>query len=172
MRDIVHVKEGEESPFIERALALGYEELVFLYRKLPKKSISHKKLTIKSALLGKKGADENIVLGTSLLQLSKGVTMLADNEFDVEKDFVHQRRSGLNHVILKECKKKNIGLLFNLSKLRNQPLDRVSQVIGRMKQNAKLAKKYGVSYELVSFAQTPLEMRAAKDVAAMKRTLF
>lgn len=172
MREIVYVREGDEQPFIDAAIALQYTELIFIYhRKTQKKPVSDK-IIIKSALIEKKGNDEYISLGTSLSSISKNTTMLVNNEFDAEKDFVHQRRSGLNHVWVKECKKKNIVILFNLSELRKHPVQQMSTIIGRMKQNAKLCKKYGVEFSLVSFGENVSDLRDAKDVAAMKRAIF
>lgn len=171
MKDVVYVEEGKETPFIEAAIALGYSELVLVYRRSIKKCPVHEGIILRSALVDKKGNDEYIALGTSLSVIPKGVTYLLDNEFDEEKDFVHQRRSGLNHIQLKECKKKGIVVLFNLSKLRKQAPKRVSTIIGRMKQNVLLAKKYGVECALVSMASDVGEMRHAKDVDALKRVI-
>lgn len=169
MRDIVQVQEGNEKPFIERAIALKYDEITLIYTRKPRNEVSDSRILLKTGLIEKKGFGENISLGTSLTNISKGTTMLVNNEFDQEKDFVHQRRSGLNHVWIKECKKQNITVLFNFSKLQKQPLERVSVVMGRMMQNAKLCKKYGVNFELVSFTDSIISMRHSKDVAAMKR---
>ena len=172
MREIVYVKEGEEQPFIDRAMTLGYSEILLIYSRKTLISLKNDAISIRTALIDRKGNDEIISLGTSLTTISRNTTLLVNNEFDEERDFVHQRRSGLNHVWLKECKKKNITLLFNISKLRKQPLERVSVIIGRMKQNAKLCKKYGVNFDLVSMGSLVSDMRDAKDISAMKRSIF
>ncbi|MCA9477620.1 MAG: hypothetical protein KC535_00550 [Nanoarchaeota archaeon] len=172
MRDFVYVDEGKEAPFLDQAKTFGYEELILIYKKKPKQTPKDEKLSLLTALVNQKGNDLHIVLGTSLTQVPKNAHFLVDNEFDEEKDFVHQRRSGLNHVMLKECKQKGVIILFNLSKLRKQPEERISLILGRMKQNAQLCKKYGVPFELVSLADEASAMRHAKDISAMKRALF
>lgn len=172
MRDIVYVSEGSEGQFVERAVALGYEELTCIYTKRPKKAYSSDLIKITSGLVNQKGYGDNLVLGTSLSKISKDTTLLVDNEFDTEKDFVHQRRSGLNHVQMKVCKQYGVTLLFDCASLRKLSQEKMTVIIGRMKQNAKLAKKYGVPFEVVSCAHETHEMRHAKDVAAFTRTLF
>ena len=37
MREIVYVREGDEQPFIDAAIALQYEELIFIYHRKTQK---------------------------------------------------------------------------------------------------------------------------------------
>jgi hypothetical protein len=172
MREIVYVTQENQDRFIEKAISLGYEEITLIYEKKPQNIPTHSQIKIKTGLIEKKGFDEILLLGTSISALPKKATLLVNNEFDTEKDFVHQRRSGLNHVFIKECKKKNITLLLNISKLRSLPLEKQGIILGRMKQNAKLARKYGVSFEVVSMARNVEEIRSRGDMQRFKQELF
>lgn len=172
MRDFVYVQEGQEEAFVERALLLGYDELVFVYEKQPKKPFLTEKIKICPLIKNKKTNEGYFVLGTSLTTLPKSTTHLVANEFETEKDFVHQRRSGLNHVVLKSCQEKNVVVLFAFAPLQSMNSLEQSTILGRMKQNALLCKKYKVPLALTSLATTPQEMRHAKDVQALSRSLL
>ncbi len=115
--------------------------------------------------------DVVVKLGTSEKEVFDGLTHVLDVEFDKEKDFVHQRRSGLNHVLLAEYKKKGVSLLFGFAKLQYLSSSRQAQILGRVMQNVQLCQKQTVSYDACSFASKPEELRDAKDVAALARTL-
>lgn len=168
MREYVLVQEGQEASFIARAEELGVEELVLLYEKPPQKEVADKKsLKILSGLVGTKKSSANIqiVLGTSFNGWFSGLTHVGELELIERKDSLHQRRSGLNHVLLAEFKKKNVCVLFSYSLLQKRNL------IGRMMQNVMLCKKAEVKTELVSLARKPEDIRHPRDVAALGRIL-
>jgi RNase P/RNase MRP subunit p30 len=115
--------------------------------------------------------DEIVLLGTSEIAVFPGVTRVLNKEYGEDKDAIHQRRSGLNHVLAQAYKKKNIGVLCEITTLKQLKPQRQAQIFGRIKQNLFQARKHNISYELCTFAQTPFELRHAKDLASLTRIL-
>ncbi|MGE0793661.1 MAG: hypothetical protein AB7V77_05785, partial [Candidatus Woesearchaeota archaeon] len=167
MQDFVIVSEGLEEKFILRAKELGYDSLILLYKyskgaKLPSFSSDFVKTGwFLDANVEKdfSGYEIVVALGTKFIRLPKGVSHVVMNEFEPEKDFIHQRRSGLNHVFLNDFKGK---VLFAFSSLQNLNLERQSQIIGRFMQNVNLTSNWSV----VSLASDVSEMRDYFDVKA------
>ena len=178
MRDIIICTPGLETQFIEEATRLGYDELLILYEEKDAKQVqevSSKEITINQGIISlsqqqgkvKNQGLEVALLGTRNVAFSKQVTLLLNNEFEPERDFVHQRRNGINHVILAQCKTNSVHIATGLATLRRENTKRQSVILGRMKQTMKLAEKKGVDYEVVSLARQPFEMRSARDVRAI-----
>lgn len=167
---------------------LGFSELYLVYFGNDKTKITSKykeelqkttKLNLKYLLLFegeknvKKGVFDGVVeLGTSNNSLSRAVNYTYGNEYADEKDAIHQRRSGLNHVILADFKKKGVTVIFDYGSLRSLNSTRQSKILGRMTQNLILCKKMKVNYLFGSMAKSPIEMRAEKDVRGLIRTLL
>ena len=99
----------------------------------------------------------------------RGVNYVYDNELEREKDFIHQRRSGLNHVLIKQFLEKNIEVLFSYSNLINASNKRKSQILGRIMQNIKLCNKHKVKYSFVCLGNESILLRSPQDVAALDR---
>ena len=185
MKDLVIVENNQEEEFIRTAEKLGFDEIILAYNKLNSKNIDVKKqnelkkktkLKVEFGIIGEnltkpEGFNHKILLGTKTSSLSKDVTILLNNENEPEKDFTHQRRSGLNHVVITDLTKKNIEVYAGLNQLKGKKPWEQIRILGRMKQNIKLTKKKNTKYELVSCASTPNEMRKAKDIIALKRVL-
>ena len=188
MREYVFCKLGQEKEFIARAQALNYTEIVLIFSEKDVSSVNIKlkkklgELSLVNVLFGvlaetenkqfnKALFDEILQLGTSKSVVSKHITCLFDNENEEEKDFIHQRRSGLNHIVLTLCAEKNIKILFSYSALQEANDLRRAQILGRIKLNLSLCKKYGVEYSFASFTSEKENIRDAKDVAAFLRLL-
>jgi RNase P/RNase MRP subunit p30 len=178
MIDIVFPKENEQE-FIEMAEKLGYKELIFVYEhKFPDTKDKFKtKLKIHDALL----VQHKKVI--SAKNKSKLVFVKADEDnrpafeqsrpslvFALEeaqsRDYMHQRGSGLNHILCRLAKenKVKIGFSFN-SILAANTLTR-AQILGRIQQNIKLCRKYKCVTVIASFAKTPFEMRSPQNLMA------
>ncbi len=83
-------------------------------------------------------------------------------ENDKRKDFIHQRNSGLDHIIAKISARNNICFGFPLARIieaRDKP-----QVLGRLMQNLRLVSKYDTGFVMGSFASNPYSMRAVNDI--------
>jgi len=188
MREYVYCKPGEENEFISRAKALNWQEICFIYRK---KDLSQDLKKLKKNLLKEAQIkvffgflketetefvdrtlfDEILQLGTKKSTLFKQISIVYDNEIETEKDFIHQRRSGLNHVLLAECKKKKIAVFFDYSSLQTASFEKKALLLGRIQQNILLCKKYAVPYSFASFAKNTNNLRDAKDILALQRQL-
>jgi RNase P/RNase MRP subunit p30 len=172
MQEFVIVNENEKE-LISRALELGWDSIVLLYKYskdlvLPKISSDFVKVGVflDKEILNKdfSGFEFVVALGTRFSKLPKGVTHVIFNEFEDEKDFIHQRRSGLNHVFLKDYKGK-ILIGYNIHP------NRQTAVIGRMMQNVKLCKKFKVEISLCSLTSGSINLRHVGDVNAFMRVL-
>lgn len=174
MRDFVLISKDQKEKFKEEAVKLGLD-LVFLYKYDGQKvkDLSSDEGIFLEKEVHKDFSEFNIVvaLGTSFNKLPKGVTHVVMNEFEKEKDFVHQRRSGLNHVFLNEFKGEILfafaGLQESVVSSQRSAISRQGQVIGRMMQNAKLCS----DWKLVSFASDTFSLRHSGDVKAFSRLL-
>jgi RNase P/RNase MRP subunit p30 len=91
--------------------------------------------------------------------------MIYSLEDNVRRDFIHQRASGLNHVLCKLVKENNITIGFSLNTILNS--DDKSVILGRMIQNIKICRKFKVKTAIASFAQNPLEMRSIHDLLSL-----
>ena len=185
MKEFVFIKPGQEEIFIAKALDLAISELVFVYdyKDMPSRSISDLHSFQKEGLRVFFGVlvDKKyqipphftiqLILGTKSTSLFSGITHIYFNEGEPEKDFIHQRRSGFNHVFMQECVDKEIQILTSYVALQEASDSRRAQLLGRMTQNKMLAQKKGVSYTLVSGATSSDQLRNPKDVNELFETL-
>ncbi|MGM5479957.1 MAG: hypothetical protein ACQESC_00690 [Nanobdellota archaeon] len=181
-RDIVIAQPGEETAFIETAKRLGFDELLLLYEETSGRQAQHvtdSALTIKKGVIlhstrvspWMKSFDEIALLGTRNTTIPKGITLLINNEFEPEKDFMHQRRSGLNHVVLSTCHEKGISVIVGVTDVFKNDMNRQAVLLGRIRQNNVLARRKNVFYSVVSLARSPEKMRSSHDMKAFNRVL-
>tara|TARA_Y100000310_G_C20601434_1_gene773260 strand:+ start:528 stop:1052 length:525 start_codon:yes stop_codon:yes gene_type:complete len=100
---------------------------------------------------------------------NKFVDILLDPHMNRRKDFMHHRDSGLNQVLCKLAKERNIAIGFSFSailKSKNLPED-----LGRIIQNIKLCRKYKVKMVIASFAKNKNEQRNIKDIQSFFKVL-
>lgn len=161
---------GNEQAFLEMAQRLGYSSLCFAYEKPVKKRSEY------TALIGlpksKRGrADLMLVRGSMQNRLAverPGADILFETETARRADHLHQRHSGLNHIICRLAAKNRIAIGFSFESLlgRNQPT-----IMGRMSQNIALCRKFKVMKVIASFASDPYRMRAPRDLMSLFITL-
>jgi len=168
MIDIVF-PNGNEKEFIEIAKRLDYSGLCFIYKN-PKKFEPKSDLSVYSGIVCKnkiKKADFVLLESNNRALIKKSPNAI----FNIEgtRDFIHQRDSGLNHVICKEMHKYGVAYAVPFSNILNS--DDKGRLIGRIMQNIRLCKKYKVNILIASFAHKPYEMRNPKDLIAFARTL-
>lgn len=95
------------------------------------------------------------------------VDILCNPEGGVEKDFSDYKNSGVDHIIAKLMAEKFIALEINFSEILNSYGVLRSQILGRMKQNLILAKKYNVPVILASGARDKFAMRSPRELMAI-----
>ena len=181
--DIVIPKNNEEE-FISMAEKLGYNELYFLYGfndylDKGKIEIKNRKIKINIGVLidnkninkVRKLKNENVfVVAKSSGNDKEVIEKLKPNiifsfEGSLRKDFIHQRASGLNHILCRSAKENNVTIGFSSSSILNK--ENKGVILGRIKQNIKLCKKFKVKTIIASFAEKPFDMRSVHDVASL-----
>ena len=189
--DIVLPKKNE-AEFIEIASKLGIKKLYFLYdfddyddEEVQKKLSSienHKninveigfiinpknlnKATKQSKLLVAKSSDKD-----RFFIESKKIRIIYGFEEVHKKDYLHQRISGLNHILCDLANKNNVAIGFAYSPLFSKNSQLISLIMGRMMQNIALCQKYKVKIVIGSFSGNPYEIRAMHDIASLFKTL-
>ena len=181
-RDIV-IPNNNEEEFAEIALKLGYKKLYFLYdfneyRDEIEKNLERLNIDFEIWLIVNKKNLNNAVKKSKLLVAkssaddrelieSRKIKLIYGFEEIKRKDYLHQRASGLNHILCDIANKNNIAVGFSYSSLLNKNAQNVSVIKGRMIQNIGLCQKYKVRMMVGSFSSEPYEMRAPHDLAAL-----
>lgn len=174
-----------ETKFIHHASLLGYNGLCLTYslkemisKEKLKELKTQSKISIhtaaiidKQSQLQKAKTSSDIVIVRSkddafdrnLLERGK-IDLIFDMENSPRSDFIHQRNSGLNHIFCRLATKKAIVIGTSFSNIFNKfPFER-AQVMGRIKQNLRLCKKYNTKTIFASFAKKPTELRSPDDL--------
>ena len=158
--------KGNETELIKMAEMLGITELMLVYEgKIPEGDYK----TAINIVKAKYSEEKPCLLGNGnrVLVENKNVKYHTNLEVVDKKDKTHYRMTQMNQVIAKIMKEKKKEILFNFSLLKEDK----GVILGRMMQNARLAKKYGVKTRMCSFAKTPYEMRSLKDLEVLKGIL-
>ena len=96
------------------------------------------------------------------------VDMVYGLEMIHPSDSVHYVRGSLDQVLCQIAAAKGKMIGFSFSSLLHSS---DGKLLGRMKQNMKLCKKYKVKMILSNFSVSPEELRSKKDLAAFQRVL-
>lgn len=73
-------------------------------------------------------------------------------------DFLHQRNSGLNHVLARLAHENKVAVAFTPSS--------DARTMGRMMQNIKLCRKYKVEMVIASFAKSPYQLKSPSELVS------
>ena len=183
MIDIAIPKNNEED-FVAIAEKLGYKGLCFLYNYNDylnkQKNFETKKIKIYRGVLAEnkninkiKSKPKNekvfVVVRSSsddrkIIEGSKA-HMIFSFEDNIKRDFIHQRASGLNHILCKLANENNIIMGFSLSSILNTENKHV--ILGRIVQNIKMCRKFKVKTAIASFAKNPYEMKSTHDLSSL-----
>ncbi len=87
------------------------------------------------------------------------------------KDLTDQKNSGIDHVTARFMAEKCIALEINFAELLNSYGMYRSQVMGRMRQNVMLAKKYGTPLIITTGAQDINCIRSPRDLLSVGLSL-
>ncbi len=179
MIDIVFPEKNEQE-FFGMAQKLGYSELVLVYpsieaaKKAPNAPAG---LEVKAAVIAEpKKAYQLRSNGFMVfvkcseqdrIVLERGsADVLFSAESTQPKDYIHQRGSGLNHVLCALARKNNVAIGFSFSDVLASSGSQRAQLIGRMMQNIMLCRKYKVRMLIGSFAKDPWKMRSPHDLVS------
>lgn len=184
MIDIIFPDRNEKE-FVEVAEKLGYKGLIFVY---PSKAgfADAAKLGAKTKVICALISDQKKIQQARQNLVPVFVKSTGDDRFAFEKskpdlvfeleeaqkhDYIHQRASGLNHILCELAKKNNVGIGFSFSSVLNSSGMLRAQIIGRMQQNISLCRKYKNKVVIASFARNPFEMRSPQDLISFFVTI-
>ena len=179
------IPKGNEQKFVEIAERLGISKLTFLYGygDLRSAAIREKLESIrtnvklghgfivnagnfrqasneKCIIVAKSSADDRLLFEKSSIKIFYGFEQME------RKDYIHQRASGLNHILCEIAQKNKIKIGFAYSALFDSK-QKSATILGRMMQNLRLCRKYKVEILLASFADNPFHLRNGKDIESL-----
>lgn len=184
LREIV-IPNNNEAEFAEIASKLGIKKLIFLYgfddfnEKLQKRVEElngYKGIRVEIGLIvnqkniKKSRKNQGLIVAKSsgkdrfFIESGKVDLMYGFEEIS-NKDYLHQRASGLNHILCDLLKRNGITVGFSygsLGKSQETPL-----LIGRMMQNIMLCQKYRVKTAIASFSGNQYSLRSPHDVISL-----
>ena len=184
----IAIPKNNEAEFIEIASRLGFKKIYFLYNfsdydeENIKKKLSivkeHKNINVQTGFIINQKNINKALQQSKLLAVkssdndrffieSKKIKLIYGFEDVHKKDYLHQRASGLNHIICELAKKNNVTIGFSYSSLFSKNPAESSLIMGRLMQNISLCQKYKVKTIIASFAQKPYEPRASHDLASL-----
>ena len=158
-----------------------YNEPIFLYslKDFELKNKENKELKMRSGIIIKdkysfkdiekaKKLSEIVVVKSgedlrSVIEKSTKI-FIYGTEFSPRQDFIHQRDSGLNHVLLDIAIKNKIKFIFSIHDY--MLLDNVNKakVLGRLKQNIEMLKKFNAKPIIASFAENKYEIKKDREL--------
>ena len=181
-RDIV-IPNNNEEEFAAIAAKLGYKKLYFLYdfdeyKDEIEKNLEGLNIDFEIWLIVNKKNLNNAMKKSKLtvakssdddreLIEGKKVKLIYGFEDVKRKDYLHQRASGLNHILCDIASKNNVAVGFSYSSLLNKNSKDVSVIKGRMMQNLDLCMEDRVKSAIGSFSSNPYELRAPSDLASL-----
>jgi RNase P/RNase MRP subunit p30 len=182
--DIVLPNENEKD-FIALADRLGIRSICFCYYFVPKtdpkqyqerlKKLQEKtgiKLSLgfitklSDTLKARKFADLLLVKASPENRETlekKEVDCIYELENGPKPDKMHYANAGLNQVLCAVAKDNATIITFSFSMLLNADSLRRATLMGRIRQNIRLCRKYKVSTAFASFARAPYEIRPEHD---------
>jgi len=135
----------------------GYR--VEILQKVPKHRIADKIIIVQG---GDDGVNREVVS-------SQHVDILLDPHLGKRHDAMHQRDSGLNHVLCALAKEHHVAIGFSFVAVLHA--QNRAKLLGRMMQNIKLCRKYKVRIVIGSFAKEQSDARNVKDMQSFFRVL-
>jgi ribonuclease P/MRP protein subunit RPP1 len=155
-----------ENKVMSKKLGLKTEKIEILFNKdfnkLRRKIIKSKELVVIQ------GGDEKI---NRFAVENKKVNILLSPEKGKKNDFIHSRNSGLNQILAKLANKNKIQIGFSFNYILNSRDKKRALILGRMKQNVKICRKYKVKMRLGSFANKNFELRSADALLAFGKCI-
>jgi hypothetical protein len=167
MRLDIVLAEGNEKGFAKRAAELGLQGLlIFSKRKFQVFSVQG--LSIAQGLIVEHKPKPGLTIAEKPTRHTfekLRPSIVFGTELQNAQDKTHFRRSGLDDVVCRLAKQHNIMVGLGPAVVLRAPLPE-SVVIGRMMQNIRFCRRFGVKLVLASFAKSPDEMRAHHDLKA------
>ena len=126
-------------------------------------SLKSKEIKLKIAVLGR-----DDLFNRRIIETMKINYLVSPENFVFHKtDTLKQRNSGLNHVIAKLAKQKNVSVLINfsdISNLSNKSKKEKSIILAKIIQNIKICRKAKCEIKIATFARAKSELLAQNDL--------
>ena len=188
--DIV-LPKGNESEFLEIAVKLSIKKLYFAYdfneffsKDIQKRldSIKNKAASFEAVFIvnysniNKAPIQQKALIAKSsdkdrLMAENKKLRIIYSFEQQPRKDYLHQRASGLNHILCVIAEKNNVAIGFSYGALIGSSREQSPIIKGRMMQNIRLCQKYKNKTIIASFSENPFKLRPFHDLASMFRLM-
>lgn len=156
---------NNEEEFLKVAKELGTKKILFLYEKVPKKKPELYDLICKKNPPNKDyfyfSIAEEFMINNKAVKFHFGAEKLE------KKDALHQRNSGINHILARTMSEKEKVYVICFEDLLKESKVR----LGRLKQNLKLLRKYDVPFIITSFASNPENLRSEVELKSLIKTL-
>lgn len=175
------IPNGNEEQFILMAIKLGYDSLCFVYDKeVDISKYKNDKIKVYYGIIhndkNKYRIKPDFVLAQSSEQdrsliEQKKANIIFGFEESAKRDKMHQRFSGLNQVFAQMMHDKGIAYGIDFNTILKSGAAARAQILGRIKQNIVLMRKYKLKTVLASFASNPFEMRSPHDMASFAVSL-
>ena len=97
------------------------------------------------------------------------IDFLADSQNSISRlkiDFIHHFNSGLNQVLCKLAKERNIGLIFSLNFTEGRT-KYILREFGRINQNVRFARKYGLPVYINFIVSGKEQIKSISQIKAM-----
>lgn len=183
----IAMPKNNEAEFIEIASRLGIKKLYFLYDfdeyasgKVQKKldALNQHTISIETGIIANKKNLNKAQHQSRLLAAkssdsdrffieSKKIRLIYGFEETNKRDYLHQRASGLNHILCELARTNNNVIGFSYGNLLGRDKNLTSLLIGRIMQNISLCQKYKVKTAIGSFSEKPYELRAPHDIIGL-----
>ncbi|MFH0861831.1 MAG: RNase P subunit p30 family protein [Candidatus Altiarchaeota archaeon] len=148
--------------FAESARKRGRNVLVgAIISEAPEKA-AHKALDLGADLVVVDGRNEDAARAASE---SWEVDLIVNPEMNEERDLVDQWSGGIDHVMAAFMAERRVGYLVNAGNVLHANGMRRARLLGRIGQNIRVARKYGVNVVLGCGARTDLDVRSPHDLA-------
>jgi len=169
------IPNGNEEEFIERALALGYNEIIFLSMNINYVKPISENIIVKTAYLLKDVSEisqarkkfDYICAKSDRKYFESKIDFILDAELSDRRDSFHYKSTSLNQVHAGLAKENEIQIVLSFSNLF---LD-TCNVMGKLFQNAILIKKYRLTHLTLSVATRPELMRSRTILTALESVL-
>ena len=153
---VVPDKENENMPFEALGRKLGFETVFVAGKNLRKEQI----MNCANAPEKTRHAIEK-----------SPVKIFYNLEVHHDRAGLHQRKSGFNHVLAALAHEKEKIIAFNFNTILRTTGTQRSVLLGRMRQNVMLCRKYKAQMRVISGATGLYEMRSAHDLIAFGELL-
>ncbi len=177
--DIVR-PDGNEKELCEMAIQLGFTKIWFAYPLTKAKGMFLPKTKIPSDIMVlarttkelEKARDQNVIYqGSDDIRkaIEIGPSIICDIETSSRKDFIHHRNSGLNQVTAKIALEKKVTFGIPFLTLLESTSRHI--IMGRLQQNIRFFRKYGLKTRIFSFAREPFQMRSPAELKSIMTDL-